>query len=164
MILADAYVRAGQYAATNFGSAAELITKFSTDATYQRESYLKLEIAAVQPGDRVTLRMFGRLSDSRVAAVTVAIGKVADTSWGEAAITWNTRPAAETGEWGRVTVAGTTGRWYDVDLTSRIQAERQAGRTTVSIVLRKSVDSLPYVAFGSRESPTPPVLVVGPTP
>jgi phosphatidylserine/phosphatidylglycerophosphate/cardiolipin synthase-like enzyme len=164
LVLADAYVRAGQYAGTNFGAAAELITKFCTDAMYRRESYLKLEIAGVQPGDRVTLRMFGRLSDTRAERVTVAIGKVPDATWGEAAITWNTRPAAEIGEWGRVTVAGTTGRWYDVDLTSRIQAERQAGLTTVSIVLRKSVDSLPYVAFGSRESSTPPVLVVARTP
>ena len=163
-ILADAYVRAGQYAATNYGSAAELITKFSADANYRRESYVTLEIAGVQPGDRVRLRLFGRLSDTRAATVTVAINNVADTTWSETAITWNNRPAAETGEWGRVTVAGTTGRWYEVDLTSRIQAERQAGRTSVSIVLRKSVDSLPYVAFGSRESSTPTVLVVTRTP
>jgi phosphatidylserine/phosphatidylglycerophosphate/cardiolipin synthase-like enzyme len=158
-ILADAYVRAGQHASTNYGSAAELVTKFSGDPVYRRESYLKLEIGGVQPGDRISLRLFGRLSDARAATVTVALNKVADTSWIENTMTWNTRPAADT-EWGRVTVAGTAGRWYEVDLTSRIQAERAAGQTAVSIVLRKSADSLPYIAFASRESSTPPALVI----
>ena len=51
-------------------------------------------------------------------------------------------------------------RLVEVDLTTRIQAERAAGQTTVSIALRKSVDSLPCIAFGSRESSTPPALVI----
>jgi hypothetical protein len=158
-IVADAYVRGGQYASTNFGATAELVTKFSTDESFRREAFLTLDIAAVQPGDQVRLRLFGRLSDTRASSVTVAINKVPDTSWIETAISWNTRPAAETTEWARVTVAGTTGQWYEIDLTSRLQAERLAGRTTVAIVLRKSVDSLPYVAFASRESASPPSLV-----
>jgi hypothetical protein len=158
-IVADAYVRGGQYASTNFGATAELVTKFSTDESFRREAFLTLDIAAVQPGDQVWLRLFGRLSDTRASSVTVAINKVPDTSWIETAISWNTRPAAETTEWARVTVAGTTGQWYEIDLTSRLQAERLAGRTTVAIVLRKSVDSLPYVAFASRESASPPSLV-----
>ena len=159
-ILADAYVRAGQYAATNYGSAAELITKFSPDEIYRRETYVKLDITAVQPGDRVTLRLFGRLSDTRAASVPAAISKVPDTSWSEGAVTWNTRPASEATEWGRVTVAGTTGRWYDVDITARIQEERLAGRTSAAIAIRMVADSLPYIAFASRESSSSPALVI----
>jgi phosphatidylserine/phosphatidylglycerophosphate/cardiolipin synthase-like enzyme len=164
VILADAYVRAGQYASTNFGSAAELVSKFSADEIYRRESYLKLDIEGVRAGDRVILRLFGRLSDTRAASVATAISKVTDTSWTESAISWNNRPAAETAEWGRLTIVGTTGQWYEIDLTARIQDERLAGRTAVAIALRMPTDSLPYITFASRESSTPPRLVIIPDP
>jgi phosphatidylserine/phosphatidylglycerophosphate/cardiolipin synthase-like enzyme len=159
-ILADAYVRGGSYANTNFGTSTELVTKFSTDATYRRETYLKLDISAVQSHARVSLRMYGRLSDSREPSVTAAIVSSSSTSWGETSLTWNTRPPAGTMEWGRVTVVGTTARWYEIDLTSRVQSERAQGRTTISLVIKKSADSLPYVTFASRNSATPPGLVV----
>ncbi len=61
-ILADAYVRAGQFATTNYGTASELIAKFSLDTQYRREAYMKLDISAVQPNDTVRLRLSGKLS------------------------------------------------------------------------------------------------------
>ncbi|HET7218223.1 MAG TPA: phospholipase D-like domain-containing protein [Vicinamibacterales bacterium] len=159
-ILADAYVRGGQYADTNFGSATELITKYSADPAYRRETFVKLDISGVQTGNTVRLRMFGKLSDTREASVTVAIYPAASTSWGETSITWNNRPAVSTTEWARVTVMGTTARWYEVDLTQRVQAERSLGRTTITIVVKKGVETQPYVSFASRTSLNPPALVV----
>jgi phosphatidylserine/phosphatidylglycerophosphate/cardiolipin synthase-like enzyme len=159
-IVADAYVRGGQYANLNFGRAAELVVKFSTAPDFRREAYLKLDISAVQSGDTVRLRLFGRLSDTREPSVTVAINPASSISWGETSLTWNNRPAAGTTDWGRVTVVGTSSRWYEVDLTSRVQAERAFGRTTIALVLRKSTDSLPYVTFSSRDSSNAPALVV----
>ena len=69
-ILADAYVRGGSFASTSFGAAQELITKFSADAGYSRETYMKLDISDVQAGDTVLLRLSGYLSDTRAASVT----------------------------------------------------------------------------------------------
>ena len=163
-LLADAYVRGGQYAATNFGSAAELVAKFSTDPQYRRESFLKFDIGAVQAGDVVRLRVFGRLSDLREPRVVIAVAQAADTTWSESAITFNNRPTSGTTEWGRVYVSSVTGRWYEVDLTARIQAERAAGRQFITLVLKKSVDTLPLAAFGSRESGNPAVLTLRHTP
>ena len=159
-LLADAYVRGGSYAATNYGNAGELVVKYSSDGQYQRESFLKFDIGSVQAGDVVRLRLFGWLSDLREPRVVVAVTQAADTTWSETAITFNNRPASGTTEWGRVSVASTTGQWYEIDLTQRVQAERTAGRTSVTLVLKKSVGTLPYAAFGSRESPNRPVLTI----
>ena len=82
-ILADAYVRAAQFASTNYGTAAELVSKFSVDAQDRREAFMKLDISAVQPGDTVRLRLSGKLSDTRAASATTSIYAVANTSWTE---------------------------------------------------------------------------------
>jgi hypothetical protein len=161
-ITADAYVRAGASAATNFGTATELVVKAGADAQYVRESYLKLDISEVQAGNSVTLRLFGRLSDTRTPTVTARIHLVQDMSWTEPGITWNTKPAADAVAQGSVAVSGTTGTWYEVNLTSFVQAQRSAGRTAIAIALKSPGDTLPYATFGSRESANGPQLVITP--
>src|SRR4029453_15217442 len=65
-ILADAYVRAGQYASTNYGVATELIAKFSADGQYHRQSFMKLNISDVDSNTQsVVLRLSAKLSDTR---------------------------------------------------------------------------------------------------
>ena len=159
-IVADAYVRGGQYADTNFGAASDLAVKFSADPSFQRESYLTLDISGVQGAHTVRLRLFGRLSDTREPSVTIAINPSSSDGWGETAITWNNRPPVGPGEWGRLTVVGTTGRYYEVDVTQQVQSARAQGRNTVSLVLRKTTETLPYVNVGSRNSSSPPALVI----
>jgi phosphatidylserine/phosphatidylglycerophosphate/cardiolipin synthase-like enzyme len=158
-IVADAYVRAGQYANTNYGTAAELIAKLSVDSQYQREAYLKLDISSVQSGDSVRLRLSGRLSDTRAASVTTRVYAVANTSWAETSLNWNNRPAAGTTILGTIVVSGTSAKWYEVDLTSHVQAQKAAGATVIAITLKNPVDTPPYSAFSSRESGAPPELV-----
>jgi len=161
-ILADAYVRGGQYASANYGSAAELITKFSADPTYLREAYVMLDIGDIQPGRTVRLRLFGRLSDTRAASVNVAIVPLSTSGWNETTVSWNTRPTAGAGSWGSINVAGTTASWYEIDVTAQVQALRSAGQTSVGIVLKATADTLPYATFGSRESANAPRLVFTP--
>jgi endoglucanase len=159
-VLADAYVRGGQDANTNFGRATDLIVKFSADPAYRRETYVKLDISEVRSGQSVILRLFGRLSDTREPSVIVGIYPASSISWDETTLTWNNRPAPGTAQWSTVTVVGTTARWYDVNLTQQVQFERSLGRTTIALVLRKTLETLPYVTFGSRESLNAPGLVV----
>jgi phosphatidylserine/phosphatidylglycerophosphate/cardiolipin synthase-like enzyme len=162
-ILADAYVRAGQYAGTNYGRATELITKFSGDAQYRREAYMMLNIGT-QRGNSVRLRLFGRLSDTRASSVTTTIYLAPSNSWTETGLTWNTAitanpPLTGGAVWETVVVSGTTATWYEIDLTNQVAAV-PAGQTTITIALRNTVDSLPYVSFSSRESANPPQLVI----
>jgi hypothetical protein len=160
-IVADAYVRGGSFAATSFGGVGEVIAKFSADQQYHREAYMKLDIGAVQPGDTVRLRLFGQLSDTRASSVTTSIYAVSNTSWGETTLTWNNRPASGTTVLGTIVASGTSGQWYEVDLTSHVQAQRAAGQTTIAIALKNPTDTLPYVAFRSRESSSnKPELVI----
>jgi hypothetical protein len=159
-ILADAYVRGGPYASTSFGATAELISKFSATAEYLRESYMKLDISDVQPGDTVRLRLSGRLSDTRASSVTTNVYSVASTSWAETSLNWNNRPASGSTPLGSIAVSGTTSKWYEIDLTSHIQAQRQAGASIISIALKNPADTLPYSSFSSRESGSRPELVI----
>ena len=71
-VLADTYVRAGSYASTSFGAAPGLIVRRdSVTLVYMEEGYLTLDTSAVQPGDTVTLRLFGHLSDTRAPTVPI---------------------------------------------------------------------------------------------
>ena len=161
-ILADVYVRGGQYANTNYGHATELITKFSADAMYLREAHMLLDISGVQAGQTVRLRLFGKLSDTRVPNVTTAIAPVSTSGWTETTVTWNNRPTAGADTWATVVVSGTTANWYEIDITPHVQALRAAGQTSAAIALKGTVDTLSYVTFSTRESANAPQLVITP--
>ena len=160
-ILADAYVRAGQFASTNYGTATELITKYSVDTQYRREAYLKLDISAVQAGDTVRLRLSGKLPDTRATSVTTSIFAVANTSWTETGLNWSNKPAASGAAVATLAVSGTSARWYEADLTDHVQARRAAGASIITIALVGLVDTPPYTSFASRESTSRPELVIG---
>jgi phosphatidylserine/phosphatidylglycerophosphate/cardiolipin synthase-like enzyme len=162
LVLADTYVRGGQYANANYGNAAELIAKFSADAAYLREAYMMLDISGVQAGHTVRLRLFGRLSDTRAPSVTTAIVPLATSAWTETTVTWNNRPTAGADTWATVAVSGTTATWYEVDITPQVQALRAAGQTSAAIALKSTVDTLPYVTFSARGTANAPRLVITP--
>jgi phosphatidylserine/phosphatidylglycerophosphate/cardiolipin synthase-like enzyme len=162
-ILADTYVRAGQYASTNYGTATELIAKFSADGQYHRQSFLKLDISQVQPTTTsVVLRLAAKLSDTRAASVTVNLYAGTDTSWSETAMTWNNKPSVPTNTGASVVASGTTAQWRSIDLTTFIKQQRALGFTAITIALISPVDTLPYASFGSRESSTRPELIITP--
>jgi hypothetical protein len=128
-----------------------------------RESYVKLDISAVQAGATVRLRLFGKLSDTRAASVTTSVFPVANTSWAETSVTWNTKPTipAGTAALDTVSVSGTAGVWVEADITNYAQSQRAASQTTITVMLKNAADTLPYVTFGSRESGNAPRLVIG---
>jgi hypothetical protein len=161
-VVADAYVRGGPYASTNYGTVSELIAKFSADGQYAREAYVTLDITDVTPSTPVHLRVFGKLSDTRAPSVTVNVYPVASTTWNETTITWSTKPTADTTQLiGSIVVSGTAGQWYDVDLSSFARDKRSQGQTRLSVLLKSPADTLPYATFGSKESGNKPELNVG---
>jgi hypothetical protein len=160
-IVGDTYVRGGASASTGFGRMSEVIAKYSAQAEYLREGYMTLDISALKTGDTATLRVFGHLSDTRASSVTTSVFPVANTSWPETGVNYNNRPASGSTAIGSLTVSGTTGRWYTIDLTSYAQAQRAGGATRIAIALKGKTDTLPYVTFGSRESTVRPQLLIG---
>jgi hypothetical protein len=137
--LADAYVLDGGSAGTNFGSSVELVAKRSANVGYTRETYVRFSIAgtSVAAGQTVKLRLFGRLGDTANNNLPAALLPVANTTWGESTITWNTKPApSSTTPLDSETISGTTGQWYEWDVTNYVLDEKTNGQTDVSFVLR----------------------------
>ena len=153
--VADAYVRDGSSASTNFGTAIELQVQ-SAAAGSNRESYLKFDLTTVSGITNAKLRLYGALIDASGSNVPAAVHPVATTTWvesGSGSITWNNKPAAGAAL-ATVTVTNNVARWYEWDITSYIQAEKAAGRNTVSFAVKNTATSTPYTTFNSREATT----------
>jgi ELWxxDGT repeat protein len=160
---ADAYVRDGTSATTNFGTAADLVVKKASTAGSNRETYLRFDLSGVPSVGSAKLRLFGRLGDASTAGVTTTVYDAANATWSEGGLTWDTRPAAGTASRGTVTVAGTTSQWYELDLTNFLKAEKAAGRNLVTLVLKSGVATSAQTIFASDEAAANrPELVVTP--
>jgi len=152
---ADAYVRDGASATTNFGTATTLQTHSSATAGNNRESYLKFDLTAVTGITKATVRLYGSLSDATGSNVPASIYSVATTTWvesGNGSITWNTKPAAGAPLLATSVITDNVPRWYEFDVTSYLQAEKAAGRNLVSLVIKHTAQSTPFASFNSKES------------
>jgi probable HAF family extracellular repeat protein len=149
--VAATYVRAGQYASTNFGTARTLATKKGVSPDNTRRGYLKFDIADIRPDDTVMLRLNVRLSNASGPSVETTVYAVPDVSWDERTVTWNTRPALGA-VLGRITVTETVSRTFMLDITKFIQQERQAGRNMIALALRNVGHTSASVIVDSRES------------
>jgi hypothetical protein len=157
--VADAYVRDGQYASTNFGGASQLVVK--NDVTdWARQSYLKFDLNSLTSSPSTArLRLLGSIAGGE--QVPVQVFAVADSTWTEASLTWNARPAAGPSPLAAVTVSGSAGVWYEWDVGAYVRSEYAAGRKVVSFVLQNANRTTNYVPFNSREAASnKPQLVV----
>jgi endoglucanase len=161
----DAYVRDGSNATTTFGTtdAASLVTKLNptTTAGNNRHTYIRFDASTVSGTiSSAVLRMYGRLSDNRSTNIPVTVYAVSNTTWTEAAITWNNKPATGT-QLQSVTVTDSVGRYYTWDITSYVQSEKAAGRNIISLALINTASSTPVLNWNSKETGSnPPQLVV----
>lgn len=157
--VADAYVRDGSYANTNYGLVNTLATKSDVGAGYNRWTYLKFDLSGITGSiTSSVLRLYGGISNTRNTNLTVAVYAGADTTWSEAGITWNNRPPAGASILATATVANSTSQYFEWDLTPYIQA---ANRGLVSIVLQDTQNSTDYILWNSREATSnQPQLVI----
>ena len=91
--VADAYVRGGIYANTNFGTAVSLLTKDITTSDVHRKSIIRWDLSGIT----------GKIVGAQVRLAGTAASQlgnesqaslVADDTWSETAVTFNTMPAA----------------------------------------------------------------------
>jgi PKD repeat protein len=148
-----AYVRGGSFADVNFGNDPELLTKISADQNLNRVSYLKFDISAVPATvTSAGLRLFGALDSFDAAGVPVGVYSSTNHDWSESGLRYNNGPRPGAAPLATVTVAGTTTRWYEWDLTAFIQAEKAAGRNTVTLAIITTAVSDPFVTFNSDDA------------
>jgi hypothetical protein len=159
---ADAYVRAGSFSAQNFGADKTLRAKKGVADDNTRRSYLRFDVSAVGAGDRVTLRLNGRLSSAASHNVVTTVYAVPDVTWSESGVTWNSRP--DLGKvLGRVVIEGMAAQWVTLDITKFVQAEKSAGRQVISVGLRDVDHSSAISIFNSREAAQDaPALIIVP--
>lgn len=174
---ADAFVRDGSYASANYGSDASLLVKKNSTGV-NRWTYLKFDLSSVNVNaiGTVKLRLYGRVGTSagQSADAATSVFSTPTTSWVETGITWNNKPLPVTKAIPIVQRTMThVPMWYEVDLTSFVQAEKNANRNLISLVLQHQSASTPATSFNARENITnQPQLVIeapvapptGPTP
>jgi hypothetical protein len=148
---ADAYVRDGSTnAGKNFGGLSTLEVKKSTTG-FNRTSYLRFDLSNIASIGSAKLRLWGRLDNAEAKNVVVEVDAVDSTTWGESTITWNNKPALGAKQ-AQFTVIDTTSRWYEIDLTSFLKAQKAAGKKLVSLALRRTTSTTPNAIFNSDEA------------
>lgn len=160
---ADAEVR-GSSPNTNYGAVATLAVQQGSSASNQRWSYLKLDLSTVPSVSIAKLRVFGAVSATTSTVIEMAVYPVMDTGWSETGLRWNNKPASGGTSLSSVTIvnSSTTGRWYELDVTSYLAQEKAAGRNVVTLVLKNLANSGRYVSLSSRQAARnrPELLVV----
>jgi endoglucanase len=147
-----AYVRSGASAGKNFGAETELQVKRGGGTDYNRETLLKLDLSSIPSISTARLRLDGVLSGDADAGVQVAAFASTNTGWDEKSVTWNTRPSTTGAALATTTILrGTDVRSYEWNLTNFLQAQKAAGKKTVTIVLRGVANTDSYVKFLSDD-------------
>lgn len=150
---ADAYVRDGTYAAINYGTVNILDVK--KDATsYNRDAFLRYNVASLAGSGLVQLQLTPTIVNTSTTA-TFTIEFVANDTWTETGVTWNTKPAGSGVVLGQLQLSGLqVGVPVNIDITDQVLAEA-AGDGMISIRIRPEVaGSLTNVTFASREHAT----------
>jgi hypothetical protein len=140
---ADAYVNASA-PDTNFGISNAL----RLDLDPETSSYLRFDVGGVSGTvTRAILRVYANSGSS----IGMDVSLVGDNSWTEAGITFNNAPAI--GPLVGSTGAFPAGAYVEFDVTAQV-----GGNGPVSFAL--TTDSTTQISLGSRESATPPELVI----
>lgn len=155
--IADAFVRDGSFASTNFGSHAALEVKNGSTTSIIRESYLKFSVSGITEIASAKLRIFGQNVETTNSVNLSAYG-VANDTWTETGITWLNAPGAATALLASTAVSRI--QYYDLDVTGYVKAQL-AGDKITSFVLKNATAKNLKLAFNSKEATTnPPQLVI----
>ena len=153
---ADAMVRGGSYASTNYGTTTPLWAKNGSGDTVRQE-YFKFDIASVANASNATisnvkLRLYGALSSTEASNLTFGVRSVADTTWSESALNWNNKPAQGTSDLATQVVTDDVNRWYEFDVTAYVQQQKAAGKSSVSLAVIGTAVSAPGFSVNSKEA------------
>jgi hypothetical protein len=158
--VADAYIRDGALARTNFGREPTLLVKRALLPSQSHVTFLRFSLADV-PADVASakLRLYGK---RQVASpVTDSAFAVADNSWTERGLTWRNSPALGARQ-GSGTMVPSTAGYVEWDVTTFVRSQKTARKALVSLAVR--MDALvgnTLDTFNSREAITnQPQLVV----
>ncbi|MGZ5434985.1 MAG: CBM96 family carbohydrate-binding protein [Pyrinomonadaceae bacterium] len=156
---ADAHVRDGSSAGTNFGTATTIETQSSTTTGQNRDAYFKFDLTNVGDVSNAKLRIFA--ATSAAGSITTSVHPVTNTTWSETTVNWNNRPTLGSPVIASTTVNGITFAWYELDVTNYVMGEKEAGRNLVTLALHNPSTSTIYIKTNSKEAASnKPQLVI----
>lgn len=157
--IADAYVRDGSFASTNFGTTTNLDVKNSSSG-FNRIAFLKFSLTNISTVSAAKLRLYGSFMTTSGTSPMTAHQQL-DNTWTETGITWNNMPAA--GSAMTTLNASITPQYWEWDVTSYVQSQKSGGATQISFQMQNDTSTPQVATFNSREAPSNnPQLVVTP--
>jgi len=159
--VADAHVRDGTFSNSNYGATSPMEVQLSTTSGNTREAFLKFDLTGWKTNtvQTATLRINANLAASGSATLWAAA--VSNTTWTSSGITWSNKPAVGTNIVSK-TISTVSGTWFSMDVTAYIRSELAAGKTNVTLGLRKTATGTPLINIRSTESANTPQLVISP--
>jgi gliding motility-associated-like protein len=159
-IVADrnTYVRSGS--STPVIAPGELIT--NTDAPDSLMNiYLSFDVSSIRTStfDNVYLYLHG-YDRTNYPNKLLFVSSVADTTWDESFTSWSNKPAASSTPIASSVIYDINEQWYKFDISSYVQAQRNAGNTRISLMLNDTTSANNPLIFYSKDTAFPPILVV----
>ncbi|UXX79406.1 DNRLRE domain-containing protein [Reichenbachiella carrageenanivorans] len=150
---ADAYVKGGVNASTNYGSESVLEVKQGSIDNFYRKTYVKFDLSSIAASENAVVRLYTNSSGS--APITVY--EVPNT-WSESVVTWNSSPTLGTAI--TTTTIGATNQYYEWDVSAYVESKVGA---SISFAFYDASASNTTITFSSKEGANSPQLVVYPT-
>ena len=154
-VVADAYVRDGEFQNTNFGGSPALEVRLGPAGPGgTRWTYLKFNTTGLTTVRWAKLRLYGNLTSTTSTTARIRVYPSSNTAWSELGIRWNNRPSPGSTPLASATLVNnsTAPRWYEWDVTAYLQQEKAAGRHIVTLVLRQDTSMNPTATFRSRQT------------
>jgi chitodextrinase len=149
---ADTYVQ-NDTPTTNYGSSSLL----TVDGSPIRHVLLKFNVSGI--GSHTVTKATLRLYNTNASATGGSFYRVADSSWNETGVTWNTAPANDPTPFASLgAVSGTsttTGIWYEVNATPIITAD---GQVSIKIT-SANADAASYTSRNGAAGFQPQLIV-----
>lgn len=155
--VADAYVRDGSYAGTNYGGATTLEVK-DGGSGFDRRSLLRFSLSNLRAtsASRATLKLYVS-SLPNGTPVPIKLLAVSDDSWSETGVNWNNQPASGTV---LATASLTTSGWLAVDVTTWLSQQLAGDKQMSLLILDDSAANKQVVLVSREHASNGPVLEV----
>jgi hypothetical protein len=155
---ADATVRGGEYGDQNFGDGSDdggavLMVKDDTNPSYDRETFLRFDLAGYERGHGRVQRARLRLTthDDGGDGSAVQVRALTDDTWGESSITWDNRPTSSTAltTWPSH-IRGATRELDVTSLVNQILADPADSVLSLRVVATEAGNDV-WIQYGSGE-------------
>lgn len=147
--IADAYVRDGSYANTNYGSDTSLFAKSNTSTPgFTRRVFIKFAPINNPNIVRAKLRIYGRNQDN-TGNTRINVKGILNNIWEENTITWNNAPQIPIGTENTAIITNSS-NYFELDVTQFVKA-RAADGQMVSLLLLDTARQNRLLAFHSKE-------------